>query len=184
MTQKTITTISILAIIAIISVMVISSFISMSNSAIDLENRFQQKYEERTAFYDKMWKTISQKSQIALRNDSSFKDNINIIMSGRKDAPNVFMKWVQESNPNANYAEVSVLYQDLSRSVEAQREGFFIEEKYLQDIKREHSNLIKKFPGSLFNVFLGIKEIEYKPITSTITDNVIREGKDENVKLF
>ena len=131
-----------------------------------------------------MWKTISQKSQIALKNDSSFYRNVNAIMEGRKDAGDLFMKWVQESNPNANYDQVSVLYQDLSRTVEGQRDGFFMEEKMIQNIVMEHNNLIQKFPGSFWNSFLGRKELIYKPITSDRTDEVIKSGKDNNVEVF
>jgi hypothetical protein len=182
--KKLIVSLSIVGIIAILIMVTIGSFISFSNGEIDLSNRFKQKMDERTAFYDKMWKTISQKSQIALKNDSSFAKNVNAIMEGRKDAGDLFMKWVQESNPNANYDQVSVLYQDLSRTVEGQRDGFFMEEKMIQNIVMEHNNLIDKFPGSLWNAFLGRKHLEYKPITSDRTDEVIRTGKDNDVKVF
>ena len=182
--KKLIVSLSIVGIIAILIMVTIGSFLSFSNGEIDLSNRFKQKMDERTAFYDKMWKTISQKSQIALKNDSSFTKNVNAIMEGRKDAGDLFMKWVQESNPNANYDQVSVLYQDLSRTVEGQRDGFFMEEKMIQNIVMEHNNLIDKFPGSLWNSFLGRKHLEYKPITSDRTDEVIRTGKDNDVKVF
>ena len=184
MTKKLIVTLSVIAILAILVLSLIGSFVSFSNQEIDLRNRFTQKMEERTAFYDKMWKTLSQKSQIALKNDSSFTRNVDAIMSGRKDSEGVFMKWIQESNPNANYDQVSILYQDLSRSVEGERDGFFIQEKMIQGIVLEHSNLIGKFPGSLWNSFLGREKLAYKPITSDRTDEVIKTGKDNNVDLF
>lgn len=158
--------------------------VSKSNQDNRLRNQFNQKITERTAFYDKMWKTLSQKSQIALRNDTSFRENINIIMAGRRDAQNVVFKWITETNPNANYAEVSALYQDLSRAVEAQREGFFTQEKVIQDIKLQHDNLLTTFPGSLILSILGRKHLVYKPITSDRTDNVISTGKDNNVDVF
>lgn len=174
----------ILGAITLFLIILVSGFISFSNSEIDYKNSFNQKFSERTSFYDKMWKTLNQKGQIALRNDSSFRQNVDIIMSGRKDAQGLFMKWVTETNPNANYSEVADLYKDLSRSVEAQREGFFQQERYLQDIVKQHSNLLEKWPGSFYNIFFGRKKLEYKPITSTITDEVIKSGKDDNVKLF
>ena len=184
MTSKTIGTIVGLAIVGILLFTLSGSFVSFSNNEVDLRNRFTQKMSERTAFYDKMWKTLAQKSQIALRNDSSFANNVNAIMAGRKDAPGLFMKWVQESNPNANFEQVSDLYKDLSRSVEGQRDGFFMQEKVIQGIVLEHSNLLDKLPGSFYNIFLGRKHLEYKPITSDRTDNVMQTGKDNDVKLF
>jgi hypothetical protein len=184
MSRRLIITLSTIVISSIVVIMIVGSFLSFSNAEIDLKNRFEQKITERTSFYDKMWKTISQKSQIALKNDSSFYRNVNAIMEGRKDAGDLFMKWVQESNPNANYDQVSVLYQDLSRTVEGQRDGFFMEEKMIQNIVMEHNNLIQKFPGSFWNSFLGRKELIYKPITSDRTDEVIKSGKDNNVEVF
>lgn len=170
--------------IALITIGAITSFVSFSNTEIELRNTFTQKYSERTAFYDKMWKVLSQKSQIALKNDSSFQNNVNVIMAGRKDAPQVFMKWITESNPNANFNEVSILYQELSRAVEAQREGMLVQEKYMQDVVKQHSNLLQKFPGSFYNIFFSRSMLEYKPITSDRTDDVMKTGKDNDVKLF
>jgi hypothetical protein len=160
-----------------------ATFVSFSNQEIELRTAFEQKIDERTAFYDKMYKVISQQTQIAVKNDESFRQNINMIMEGRKDAEGLFMKWIQETNPNANYSEVSALYKDLSRSVEAQREGFFTQEKVLQDIVRQHKNHIQKFPNSFYNMFMGRQPLEYKPIQSSLTEEVMRTGKDDNVKL-
>lgn len=176
-----------LAFIGAIIILVIAAFgtfVSFSNSEIDLRTAFEQKIDERTAFYDKMYKVISQQTQIAVKNDESFRQNINIIMEGRKDAEGVFMKWIQETNPNANYSEVSALYKDLSRSVEAQREGFFNEEKVLQDIVRQHKNHIQKFPNSFYNMFMGRQPLEYKPIQSSLTEEVMRTGKDDSISIF
>ena len=101
MDTKQIIKYAVLGIVGLFLFGTIMSVISTSNQEVDLRNRFKQKMDERTAFYDKMWKTISQKSKVALKNDSSFAKNVNAIMAGRKDAPGIFMKWVQESNPNA-----------------------------------------------------------------------------------
>ena len=161
----------------------VGSFISFSNNEISLRNSFTQKIDERTSFYDKMYKTISQKSQVAVKNDSSFRQNVNIIMSGRKDAQQVVFKWITESNPNANYESVSQLYQDLSRAIEANREGFFEQEKMLQDIVMQHSNLIERFPGSFYNIFFGRSKLKYTPIKSSLTDEVMKTGVDNNIDL-
>jgi len=176
-----------LAILAIIFVPLLifgGCTVTNLNKEVKLRNSFTQKFSERTAAYDKMWKVISQKSQIALRNDSSFRQNIDIIMSGRKDAPQVFFKWVTETNPNANYSEVADLYKDLSRAVESNREQFFEQEKFLQDIKLQHDNLLDVFPGSVIFTLFNRKRIDYKPITSDRTDDVIKTGKDNDTKVF
>jgi hypothetical protein len=185
METKSIMKYAILGMVILIFIGLIGSVISTSNQEVELRNRFKQKMDERTAFYDKMWKTLSQKSQIAVKNDSSFARNVNAIMAGRKDAGQLFMKWVQESNPNANYQEVSNLYADLSRAVEGQRDGFFMQEKMIQGIVLEHDNIMTRFPsGFILSSFMGRTRLTYKPITSDRTDNVIETGKDNDVKLF
>lgn len=185
METKKIIKYAVLGLLGLFFVGTILSVISTSNREVDLRNRFKQKMDERTAFYDKMWKTISQKSQVALRNDSSFAKNVNAIMAGRKDAGDLFMKWVQESNPNSNYEAVSSLYADLSRAIEGQRDGFFIEEKMIQSIVLEHDNIMTKFPsGWILTSFMGRTRLVYKPITSDRTDEVIKTGKDNEVKVF
>jgi hypothetical protein len=176
---------AIIGMVIFLSIGLVSSVISTSNQEVDLRNRFKQKMDERTAFYDKMWKTLSQKSQIAVKNDSSFARNVNAIMTGRKDAGQLFMKWVQESNPNANYEAVSSLYADLSRAVEGQRDGFFMQEKMIQDIVLAHDNIMTKFPsGFILSNFMDRTRLTYKPITSDRTDSVIETGKDNEVNLF
>lgn len=162
----------------------VSLTVSTSNQEVDVRSQFEQKMDERKAFYDKLYKILNQKSQIASKNDSSFRKNIDIIMSGRKDAEGTVMKWITESNPNAQYAEVSSLYKDLSRAVEAQREGFFEQEKTIQDIVRVHKNLLRKFPsGVLLTTLFGRKELVYTPISSDRTDDVFKTGKDNDVSL-
>jgi hypothetical protein len=161
----------------------VGNFVHFSNSEIDLRNTFEQKMDERTSFYDKMYKVISQKTQIAVKNDESFRQNVNIIMEGRKDSEQVFFKWITESNPNANYEAVAAIYQDLSRAVEAQREGFFVQEKILQDVVRQHKNLIQKFPNSFYNFFFGRQPLEYVPISSDYTREVMRTGLENDFKL-
>lgn len=176
--------IAILAGVILFAILFIGGIIGFGNDTVDLQNRRKQKDDERTAFYDNMWKTFSQKTQIALRNDSSFARNVDAIMAGRKDAGDLFMKWVQESNPNANYEQVAALYADLSRSVEAKRDQFFMQEKAIMGIVLEYNNRIQKFPGNLYNIFYGRKKMDYKPITSSRTDQVIESGKDDDVNLF
>ena len=174
-----------IGLVGIILFSIFSSVISTSNEEVGLRNQFKQKMDERTAFYDKMWKTISQKSQVAIKNDSSFVKNVNSIMAGRKDAPGIFMKWVQETNPNANFDAVSALYADLSRTIEGQRDGFFMQEKSIQDIVLQHDNIMSKFPsGVILETFMGRTKLVYKPITSDRTDNVIETGKDNDTKVF
>lgn len=173
-----------ISIIAMIVIYLGSSFISVNNRDKILRNTFTQKIDQRTAFYDKMWKIISQKSQIAIKNDSSFQNIVNIQVTGQKNGENVMWAWVQQSNPTATFSEVSALYAELGRVIESEREGFYEREIDLQSVVNQHSNLVDVFPGSLIMWVLGRDKLFYKPITSDQTDNVIKTGKDNNTELF
>ena len=183
MTEKLIKNIVIIGAIVLGLITLGSGFISFSNQEIDLSNQFKQKLDERTAFYDKMYKVLDQKTQIAVKNDSSFGKIVNAQVNGQKNGEQLMWSWVQQSNPTATYGEVSKLYQDLSRAVEGEREGFFEQEKVLQDVVRQHSNLTEKFPGSFYNFFLNRKDFNYTPIKSDQTEEVMKTGKDNNTKL-
>lgn len=173
-----------ISIIAMIVIYLGSSFISVNNRDKILRNTFTQKIDQRTAFYDKMWKIISQKSQIAIKNDSSFQNIVNIQVTGQKNGENVMWAWVQQSNPTATFSEVSALYAELGRVIESEREGFYEREIDLQSVVNQHSNLVDIFPGSIIMWILGRDKLVYKPITSDQTDNVIKTGKDNNTELF
>lgn len=160
------------------------STISTSNSEVDLRNRFKQHMDQRTAFYDKMWKTISGKGQVALKNDSSFQKIVNMQVTGQKGGDQLMMQWVTQSNPAATFEQVTLLYADLSRAIESERDGFFMEEKMIQGIVYEHDNILGKFPSGFILGMFGRKSLEYKPITSTRTDEVMKTGKDDNDKVF
>lgn len=172
-----------IGVVVLVLLTLIFSFISWKNDVVDLDTQYEQKISERTAFYDKMFKIISGKTQIAVKNDNSFKEVVNAQVQGQKNGEQLMMAWVQQSNPTATFSEVSSLYRELGNTIEGQREGFFETEKILSDIVRQHTNLIKKFPGSLYNIFSGEKVKEYKPIQSTTTSEVMRTGIDDNVKL-
>ncbi len=78
---------------------------------------------------------------------------------------------------------MSALYKDLSRAVEAERHGFLNREIVLQDIVRQHSELILTWPGSFYNFFLSREALEYKVIQSDNTAKVMETGRDNDTKL-
>lgn len=182
---KTIKSLLILSVVLTPIFVMFMQLVSLSNKDVLLRNKFKQKLDERTAFYDKMWKKINQKGKITLKQDSSFTRNLNVVMTNRKDGEQLMMKWITESNPMSNYTEVSKLYQDLSRTIDAERENFFFQEKYLQDIKLQSDNLLSVFPGGfILRNFFDRDYIIYKPITSDRTDEVLKTGKDNNTEVF
>lgn len=158
-------------------------FASVHNEERTLRNTFTAKMDERVAFYERMFDIISKKVQVTKANKDAFKENVQIIMEGRKDSEQVFFKWVTETNPNAEYKEVAALYKDVSRAIESERIQFFEQEKVLQDIKRQHDNLLDLFPNNIFLAIMGREKFDYQPIQSTQTKQVFETGLDDNKDL-
>lgn len=156
---------------------------SFYNSNQKIENLFEQKLDERKAFYQKMYVTIQQQTSIAVKNDDSFKKVVDLQMSGQKDGEGVTWKWIQQSNPTATYTEVQKMYSDLSRGIEANRSEFFEQEKQLQDIARQQKDLIKKFPNNIIAGIFNINEVKYNPIVSNMTISVFETGIESDIEL-
>lgn len=184
MNTKQIKNIVLITILSTIILYLGSSFITVNNQDKTLRNQFNQKLSERTSFYDNMIKIVSSKSEIALKNDSSFQNIVNIQMIGQKTSENTMMVWIQQSNPSATYSEVTKLYEQLSQYIEAGRNQFFEQEKMLQSIKLQHDQLCDMFPGSLIMTILNRDKLNYKPIQSSATEEIMKTGKEEYKKLF
>jgi hypothetical protein len=179
-------TLIILGIVAIPLIILIIKCISVSNQEVDIRNMYKAKIDGRSSYYDnKIFKEIKQVGSIALRNDSSFRMVVNSIMAGRKDSEGLAMKWITESNPAAQFTEVSAAYRELSRTVSANRDGFVKMEEQIQEVVRQHDNLLDKFPGNIWLVtILGRKHLEYKPITSDRMEEINKTSKDNDIGVF
>jgi len=173
-----------LVIIGIPVIFLISTYASFNNREVDLRTTFEMQMKNRSALYDKMWKVIAQKAQITKAYDSSFIRIVNAAMDPRKDGANIMMKWVQESNPTLQAGTVQELYKDLGRTIESERTAFFEREETLASIQQQHSKFLRSFPNNFYNVFMGRKELEYKPITSDRTEDVMRTSKDNSISVF
>jgi len=171
-------------IIGSIVVFFISTYAYFNNKEVALRTTFNQQMNNRTALFDKMWKIISQKAQVAKAYDSSFVRIVKESMDARKDGVNIMMKWVTESNPTLQANTVQELYRDLSRTIESERNSFFEREELLSSIQQQHSVFLLSFPNNFYNIFMGRKELVYKPITSGRTDGVIQSGQDNDVNVF
>lgn len=172
-------------IITLASLLAIGFFItflyfSTSNKEIKLRSKITAQKEVCESFYDKMWKIISQKAQVAEQYKNAFKEIYPALMEGRygNEKGGTLMKWITESNPNFDVS----LYKDLMVSIEAERTGFFMEQKLLIDLNNEHRIIRQTFPGSLF---IGDREdIEIIIVSSTETKKVMETGLEDNIQLF
>lgn len=162
--------------------------INYTNNEITMRKQTTAQQDVCRANYDKMFKTIVQVAQVPEhfieKSKEAFKEIYPSLMEGRygNDRGGALMSWVQESNPNFDMAAVGKLYENVQVAVEANREEYFVEQKKLIDLQREHATYIEKFPARFF---LGDKEeVKITIITSTITEKVYDTGKDDDIELF
>jgi hypothetical protein len=165
-------------------VFLVATYSSFNNTDVDYRTTFTMETKKRTAFFDKMWKKISGKSQIAVKYDSSFIRIVQTAMDPRKDGANIMMKWVTESNPTMQASTVQELYVELGRTIDSEREGFYEREEMLASIEQQHTKFLLSFPNNFWNIFMGRKPVEYSPITSSRTEEVMRTGKDDSISVF
>lgn len=178
-TKALIGLISGLAIVAVVMVYVWMS-ISYSNQEIVLRNSAAAQEEKCKAYYDKLWKIIQQKAEVADEYKTAFASIYESLIQGRysKEQGGSLMRFIQEANPNFDPS----LYKDLAQSIEGQREGFFVEQNRLIDIDRQHKNLRYLFPGSFF--LSGTQDLKITIITSSTTKEVYSTGEENDVNVM
>lgn len=170
----------ILAILCCIAVPLIITGISISNKEVKLRSTITAQKEVVESYFDKMWKVIEQKAQVANEYKVAFKEIYPALIEGRygNEQGGTLMKWITESNPTFDVS----LYKDLMKSIEAERAGFFMEQKRLIDLNNEHRIIRNTFPGSFF---IGNRpDIEIKIISSSKTKAIIEQGEENDINLF
>lgn len=167
-------------IVVVLAIIVGMMYASITNKEVRLRSEIKAQEQVREAYYDKLWKIISQKAQVAEKYKEGFKEIYGSIMEGRygSEGEGTLMKWIVESNPEFD----SSIYKDLIASIEAERTGFFFEQKKLIDLANEHNILLNSFPSSLI---VGDRPpIEIMIISSTKSKQVMETGVEDNVEVF
>ena len=164
---------SILALALVVGLM----YLSASNGEIRLRNQVVAQQQACEAYYDKLWKVLQQKAGVTDQYKGAFKDIYTDLISGRYQDQNLLFKFITESNPTFDTA----LYKDLMASIEAERNGFFMEQRRLIDLDREHKTMRQVFPGSLF---IGDRaDVGITVITSKRTETVYSGGQENDIEL-
>lgn len=150
---------------------------SISNDEVRTRNLATAQETVCKSYFDKMWKIIHEQAGVANEYKDAFKDIYTDIMKGRIGTENsgTLMKWIQERNPEFK----TTLYEKLMNSIEAQRDGFFVEQKKLISIKNTHDNLLTLIPSKWI---VGSREpLKITIITSAKTNNAYETGEDNDV---
>ena len=154
-------------------------WVSTSNSEITLRNRISNQQDVTEIFYTKLWEILQSKAGVTSEYATQFKEIQFGIMEGRySNGGGSLMKWIQESNPQFD----SSLYKDLMNSIEGERNGFFIEQKKLLDMSRQHSDMLMTFPSKI--VLKNRESIDVVILKNLATRQAFETGTDSSPSLF
>ena len=156
----------------------ISMYFGYNNQEIRLRKQSDAQRDKIEGVYDKMWKIIQQKAQVADEYKEAFKEIYPDLIAGRYSNGGGLMMWIQENNPNFDTS----LYKDLMSSIEVYRTEFQKSQERMIDIIREHSTLITVYPSRWF--IANKNPIEYTVISSTKSKQTMETGLDDDVDLF
>lgn len=99
-------------------------------------------------------------SSLSISNSNAeyFKENIQIIMDNRQDGMGLMWKWVREINPNANYKEVSEMFQHMQSLYLEKRSSIIAINKTLFELEKRDANLRTMFPSNMIINLVGETE--------------------------
>ena len=160
-----------------------TSFINYYNQSVQIEMSFNKDLSKRGVTVDKMKKQIHEQLKVAGINDTSYSRLVEIIANSRKDGQGLFWKWAQENNANANYSEVSALYNKLFDNIESTRTDLYATETLLQKDVYDWDYLHKVFPANWYLFYQKGKKLDYKPILSTESAIINSTGVDNTSNL-
>ena len=156
------------------------AIVTVPNEVVKLENRFKAQNQVVEEFYGKMFAILHQKAGVANEYKESFKEIYVPLIEGRySNDGGALMKWIQEHNPQFDAS----LFKDIMVSIEAERNGFFIEQKKMTDLVLQHDNLRTVKPKAWF---VNTEPLVYEPIQPAAAKKVIesREETDSDLNLF
>lgn len=173
-------------IVAVVAIVVYFGMsISYSNAWAKKDNLLAAQEKVIESNFDKMFKILKQQAGVLSKYKDDFKDVYAGIMEGRYGddgsgggKAGQLMLWIKEHNPQFDAS----LYKKLMVSIEANRQEFFEQQKYLISIQKQMKDLTTVQPASWF---LGSEEVpKIIIISSTATKQVMKTGIEDNVDLF
>lgn len=155
------------------------SAMSYKNTEVRLVKEYEAQSGKIEAVHDAMWKIIQQKAGVTKEYAAQFDSIYTHIMDARyQGSDGVLFEWIKESNPEFDPG----LYKDLSVTIEVQRKAFLGAQEKIIDIVREHNTLIETYPSRWF--LGGCLPLEYEPITSTYSKEVMETRLDNEIGIF
>ena len=155
-------------------------YVQAHNSEVGLRNAIGAKQTDNTSEFDNMWKKIKQTAQVTDAAKNALQDIFVQHAEARTTGGGGLMKWVQESVPNVQ--PDSMPFKNLMNIITASRDRWTARQKELLDLKREHDNIIDKFPSTIFVGSRG--KIKVTIVTSSKTKASFESGQDDDVDVF
>lgn len=152
--------------------------VGVSNSEKKLVNKIEAQQEATEVFYTKLWEILKSKAGVTEEYAEQFKEIQFGIMEGRYSTGGEMMKWIQEANPEFDAS----LYKDLMNSIEGERNGFFIEQKKLVDMQKQHKDMLEIFPKNM--ILKNRDAIEITVLKNVATKEAFETGADSSPELF
>jgi hypothetical protein len=186
--MKTVTAV-VLGIVLFFSAVIFGSYINITNTEVQMRKRVEAQQDVTRANFDKMFKVIAQTAQVPeqlmQKSKEAFKEIYTPLMEGRysNERGGALMSWIQESNPQFDLNAIAPLYEKLQIAIEANREAYFLEQKKLIDMHREHSTYISMFWQKMF-LPASIQPVDIIIITSSNTEKVYETGKEDEINIF
>ena len=138
----------------------VSPGIELFNQTKTIELQYDAVVQQQVSNYDGYYLAFKDKQTNADVNKETFITVTNIIMSNRKDGPNVAWKWMQE-NQNIPYSEFTKFYAELSSFITERYADNMKIETQKQSVVQQHNTLLSTFPNNLYNKYLHIQPLKY-----------------------
>jgi len=165
--------------VAIMGTVTAVSVVGVLDGEVNLRKKAEAQLLVNEAAFDKMWKIIAQRTQIAKSTRETQIQLVEALVSGRGAS---FINALKEDNPQSAFDMEQ--FTALGNSIEAQREGFFREQQKLIDyVKLEQA----MFENTWSGLVLGFTNREALDdplvISSTHAKEVMESGQDDQTAL-
>ncbi len=157
--------------------------LSYRETCVKSEASIEAQYKQNQNNYDNMWKKFQEVAAVPAMYANDLKKLWGDAMGKRyegdaKGAP--MFKWIKEHNPSLPVET----YTQLQRTLEAGRNGFEADQRDLIARKQAYDVILKGNRSLFFNWYLQFPRMDldkFDIVTSTKTDNVFKDKKDDSV---
>ena len=161
-----------------VMVILTAMYFYYNNKEIALRKESEAQRGKIETVRDRMFQILREQANVSTEYREAFDEIYPKIIEGRYKDGGEFMKWIQEANPTFD----SSLYRTLSNSIEVQRAAFTSTQNRMLDIINQRATLLEQMPSCWFIRNKNI--IEYTPITTSATKDVITSGIDNYTFTF